>query len=99
MTTIRIPTPMRTFTRNQAEVTASGATVREVLKDLDARFPGGASKCPLASSKTPSDDTVAFWKRTNDLTTGSVKCLLESFADERPPVAGRAAARISRKRS
>jgi molybdopterin synthase sulfur carrier subunit len=40
MTTIRIPTPMRTFTRNQAEVTASGATVREVLKDLDARFPG-----------------------------------------------------------
>ncbi|WP_163992265.1 MoaD/ThiS family protein [Pyxidicoccus caerfyrddinensis] len=40
MTTIRIPTPMRTFTRNQSEVTASGATVREVLKDLDARFPG-----------------------------------------------------------
>lgn len=40
MTTIRIPTPMRTFTRNQAEVTATGATVREVLKDLDARFPG-----------------------------------------------------------
>ncbi|QSQ25712.1 MoaD/ThiS family protein [Pyxidicoccus parkwayensis] len=40
MATIRIPTPMRTFTRNQSEVTASGATVREVLKDLDARFPG-----------------------------------------------------------
>ncbi len=40
MTTVRIPTPMRALTRNQAEVTASGATVREVLKDLDARFPG-----------------------------------------------------------
>ena len=40
MATIRIPTPMRTFTRNQSEVTASGATVREVLTDLDARFPG-----------------------------------------------------------
>lgn len=40
MATIRIPTPMRTFTRNQAEVTATGATVREVLKDLDARYPG-----------------------------------------------------------
>jgi molybdopterin synthase sulfur carrier subunit len=40
MATIRIPTTMRTFTRNQAEVTASGATVREVLKDLDARYPG-----------------------------------------------------------
>jgi molybdopterin converting factor small subunit len=31
---------MRALTRNQAEVTASGATVREVLKDLDARYPG-----------------------------------------------------------
>ncbi|RKH56860.1 MoaD/ThiS family protein [Corallococcus llansteffanensis] len=40
MTTIRIPTPMRTLTRNQAEVQASGATVGEVLKDLDARYPG-----------------------------------------------------------
>lgn len=40
MTTIRIPTPMRALTRNQAEVTASGATVREVLRDLDARYPG-----------------------------------------------------------
>lgn len=40
MATIRIPTPMRTFTRNQAEVTASGTTVREVLKALDASYPG-----------------------------------------------------------
>ncbi|MFP2934774.1 MoaD/ThiS family protein [Pyxidicoccus sp. 3LG] len=40
MATIRIPTPMRPLTRNQSEVTASGATVRDVLKDLDARFPG-----------------------------------------------------------
>ncbi len=40
MATIRIPTPMRPLTRNQAEVTATGATVREVLKDLDARYPG-----------------------------------------------------------
>lgn len=40
MTTIRIPTPMRGFTGNQAEVKASGATVREVLQDLDARYPG-----------------------------------------------------------
>lgn len=40
MATIRIPTTMRVLTRNQTEVTASGATVREVLKDLDARYPG-----------------------------------------------------------
>ncbi|WP_164014125.1 ubiquitin-like small modifier protein 1 [Pyxidicoccus trucidator] len=40
MATIRIPSTMRALTRNQSEVTASGATVREVLKDLDARYPG-----------------------------------------------------------
>jgi len=40
MATIRIPSTMRTLTRNQAEVSASGATVREVLSDLDARYPG-----------------------------------------------------------
>ncbi|MCP3164078.1 MoaD/ThiS family protein [Myxococcus qinghaiensis] len=40
MATIRIPSTMRTLTRNQAEVSASGATVREVLTDLDARYPG-----------------------------------------------------------
>jgi len=40
MATIRIPTTMRALTRNQAEVVATGATVREVLKDLDARYPG-----------------------------------------------------------
>ncbi|MBJ6762365.1 molybdopterin synthase sulfur carrier subunit [Corallococcus sp. H22C18031201] len=40
MATVRIPTPMRALTRNQAEVLAPGATVREVLRELDARYPG-----------------------------------------------------------
>lgn len=44
MATIRIPSTMRTLTRNQAEVSASGATVREVLSDLDARYPGIGSR-------------------------------------------------------
>lgn len=44
MATIRIPSTMRTLTRNQAEVRASGATVREVLTDLDARYPGIGSR-------------------------------------------------------
>ncbi|AGC45169.1 ThiS family protein [Myxococcus stipitatus DSM 14675] len=44
MATIRIPTMMRPLTRNQAEVTASGATVREVLRDLDIRYPGLGAK-------------------------------------------------------
>ncbi|WP_342381751.1 MoaD/ThiS family protein [Myxococcus stipitatus] len=44
MATIRIPSMMRPLTRNQAEVTALGATVREVLRDLDTRYPGIGAK-------------------------------------------------------
>ncbi|SES80043.1 MoaD/ThiS family protein [Stigmatella erecta] len=40
MAKVHIPTPLRGLTRNQAEVQASGATVGEVLKDLEKRFPG-----------------------------------------------------------
>ena len=40
MAKVRIPTPLRSFTRNQEEITASGATVGEVLKELERRFPG-----------------------------------------------------------
>jgi molybdopterin synthase sulfur carrier subunit len=40
MARVRIPTPLRTLTGGQAEVEASGATVREVLADLEQRFPG-----------------------------------------------------------
>lgn len=37
---VRIPTPLQAMTDNQAEVEAQGETVREMLSDLDARFPG-----------------------------------------------------------
>jgi sulfur-carrier protein len=40
MAKVHIPTPLRGFTRTQAEVQATGATVGEVLKDLEERFPG-----------------------------------------------------------
>ena len=35
-----IPTPLRSYTGGEAKVGGSGATVGEVLADLDARFPG-----------------------------------------------------------
>ena len=38
--TVRIPTTLRTLTGGQAEVTVEGATVGEVLKNLDAAHPG-----------------------------------------------------------
>ena len=38
--TVRIPTILRTFTQGQGEVTAEGATLREVLDSLETSFPG-----------------------------------------------------------
>ncbi len=37
---VRIPTILRTYTGGESEVTADGATLAEVLDDLDARYPG-----------------------------------------------------------
>ncbi|MGD9797099.1 MAG: MoaD/ThiS family protein [Acidimicrobiia bacterium] len=37
---VRIPTPLRSYTDQQAVVEAGGATVGEVLDELDRRFPG-----------------------------------------------------------
>ena len=37
---VRIPTILRTYTRGQAEVTAEGSTLKEVLADLEANYPG-----------------------------------------------------------
>ena len=39
-TTVRIPTPLRTLTAGQDEVTATGATVADVIEDLEKRHPG-----------------------------------------------------------
>lgn len=37
---VRIPTPLRSYTGGQKTVDGEGATVSEVLDDLDRRFPG-----------------------------------------------------------
>ena len=38
--TVAIPTPLRSYTRGAAAVEAHGATLGEVLADLDSRYPG-----------------------------------------------------------
>lgn len=38
--TVRIPTPLRNLTKNQETVAASGATVKAVLEQVQAEFPG-----------------------------------------------------------
>jgi sulfur-carrier protein len=35
-----IPTPLRSYTGDRSEVEAEGATLADVLADLDARYPG-----------------------------------------------------------
>jgi molybdopterin synthase sulfur carrier subunit len=37
---VRIPTPLQSLTGNQAQVSAGGNTVAELLADLEQRFPG-----------------------------------------------------------
>lgn len=37
---VRIPTILRTYTGGDSEVTAEGATLAEVLEDLEANFSG-----------------------------------------------------------
>lgn len=37
---VRIPTPLRSYTGQQPVVDAEGATVAELLHDLDRRYPG-----------------------------------------------------------
>jgi len=35
-----IPQPLRSYTQQQSQVEANGATLAEVLSDLDRRYPG-----------------------------------------------------------
>ena len=37
---VRIPTPLRSYTGERSAVEAEGATVAELLADLDRQFPG-----------------------------------------------------------
>ncbi|MDC0747696.1 MoaD/ThiS family protein [Polyangium mundeleinium] len=40
MPLVRIPTPLRTLTGSKDEVEATGATVADLIEDLEARHPG-----------------------------------------------------------
>lgn len=37
---VRVPTILRTYTNDASEVSAEGATLAEVLDDLEANYPG-----------------------------------------------------------
>jgi molybdopterin synthase sulfur carrier subunit len=48
---VRIPTILRTYTGGAAEVTAEEGTLRDVIKRLDAAYPGLASRILDESGK------------------------------------------------
>jgi sulfur-carrier protein len=37
---VRVPTPLQKLTQNQGEVEVTGTSVKEVLADLEKRYPG-----------------------------------------------------------
>lgn len=37
---VLIPTPLQRLTQNQAEVTLEGGDIRDIIQNLEARFPG-----------------------------------------------------------
>lgn len=38
--TVKVASPLRSYTRGEASVRAAGANLREVLADLERRYPG-----------------------------------------------------------
>lgn len=38
--TVRIPTPLQGLTQNQGEVEVSGSTIKELVDDLERKYPG-----------------------------------------------------------
>lgn len=41
---VRIPTILRTYTQDQSQVTAEGATLTDVIESLESSFPGIKSR-------------------------------------------------------
>jgi len=44
MSTVRIPSPLRKYTNSQSKVQANGATINEVIEDLETQYPGVKSR-------------------------------------------------------
>lgn len=44
MATVRIPSPLRRYTNGQSKVEGSGATIRELIGNLEAQYPGIQSR-------------------------------------------------------
>jgi molybdopterin converting factor small subunit len=67
---VRIPTPLRSYTAQAANVTAQGATLAELLADLDRQFPGLAFR--VVDEQGRLREHMVIWlndERCRDLST------------------------------
>jgi molybdopterin converting factor small subunit len=67
---VRIPTPLRSYTANETNVTADGSTLHELLADLDRQFPGIAFR--VVDEQGRLRQHMVVWlgdERCRDLTT------------------------------
>ena len=44
MAIVRIPSPLRRYTNGQSKVESSGASIQELIEDLDSQYPGVKSR-------------------------------------------------------
>jgi hypothetical protein len=54
---VYIPTPFRHLVGNRANVKAAGATVSDLLTDLDSQFPGFRAQVVAAPASGPPTST------------------------------------------
>jgi molybdopterin synthase sulfur carrier subunit len=77
-TPVRIPSPLRKLTGEQEVVHADGATVGEILKDLDLKFPGIGERIYDEQGKVRrfvniflNDEDIRFLNETSTLVKDS----------------------------
>lgn len=69
--TVRIPTPLRSYTAGAGEVHATGSTIDALLADLDRQFPG--IRFRMVDEQGALRQHMVVWlngERCRDLATG-----------------------------
>ena len=80
MTKIRIPPTLRAATGGEREVPGNGDTVREVLDDLTARFPGLEGQLQYANVYVDGEDIRTLEELDTPVREGATVILLPAMA-------------------
>lgn len=107
--TVRVPTPLRNLTDNQAAVTVEGSTVQEVIEDLERRHPGIRERLVDESGELRrfvnvfvDDEDVRFQQglstAVRDGTTVSIVPAVAGGSRARPVAAGRRSTELAETR-